>query len=55
MFEGAGVCRKAKKKFKVVHPMLSCIVGAEHDCHNMYKVWEYIEETTKLCKEDNIF
>ena len=30
MFDGASVCRKAQKTLKVVYPMLSCIVGAEH-------------------------
>ena len=30
MFDGASVCRKAKKMFKVVYPIMSCIVEAEH-------------------------
>ena len=37
MFDGSSVFRKAQKVFKVVYPMLSCIVGADHTCHNMFK------------------
>ena len=32
MFNGASVCRKSQKIFKVVYPMLSCIVGAKNNC-----------------------
>ena len=36
IFDGASVCRKAQKILKVVYPILSCIVGAEHTCHNVF-------------------
>ena len=52
--DGASVCRKAKKLFKFVYSMLSCIVGSEHTYHNMFKGWEYIEEKTKLCREEKV-
>ena len=54
MFDGASVCRKAKKILNVVYPMLSYIVGAYHTCHNGFKGWEYIEEITKLFREDKV-
>ena len=54
MFDGASVCRKAKKTLKVVYPMLSCIVVAEHTCHNAFKGWFSIEEITKLYREDKV-
>ena len=37
MFDGASVCRKAQNILKVVYPMLSCIVGAYHTYHNVFK------------------
>ena len=43
-FNGSSVCRKAKTILKVVYRMLSCIVGAENTCHNVFKGWAYIEE-----------
>ena len=49
IFDGSSVFIKAKKILKVVYPMLSCIFGADHTCHNMFKGWSYIEEITKLC------
>ena len=55
MFDGANVCRKAQKILKVIYSMLSCIVGVEHTCHNVFKGWAYIEEITKLCREDKVF
>ena len=36
MFDGASVCRKVKKRLIVVYPMLSCIVGAEHNFHYLF-------------------
>ena len=30
MFNGSSVCVNAERILKVVYPMLSCIVGAEH-------------------------
>ena len=54
MFDGYSVCRKEKETLKVVYPMLSCIFGAEHTCHNIFKGWAYIGEITKLCREDNV-
>ena len=55
MFDGASVCRKAQNILKVFYPMLFCIVGAEHTCHNVFKGWASIEEITKLCIEDKVF
>ena len=43
MFDGASVCRKAQNILKVVYHMLSCIFGAEHNCHNLFKGWKYVE------------
>ena len=37
MFNGDSVCRKAQKVFKVVYPMLLCILGADHTFHNVFK------------------
>ena len=54
MFDGASVCRKAQKILKVVYPILSCIVGAEHTFHIAFKGWPSIEEITKLCREDKL-
>ena len=54
MFDEASVCRKAQNILKVFYPILSCIVGAEHTCHNVFKGWAYIEEITKLCREDKV-
>ena len=54
MFNGSSVCRKAKRILKVVYPMLSCIVVSEHTCHNVFKGWAYVEEITKLCREDMV-
>ena len=54
MFDGASVCRKVQKILRVVYPILSCIFGEEHNCHNVFKGWEYIEEITKLCREDKV-
>ena len=45
---------KGSKILKFVYPMLSCIFGVEHKCHNVFKGWEYIEEITKLCREDRV-
>ena len=55
LFDGTSVCIKAQKMLKVVYPMLSCIVGSDHTCHNVFKGWEYIEEIMKLCREDKVF
>ena len=49
MFDGSSVCRKAQNVLRFVYPMLSCIVGAYHTCHHMFKGCEYIEEITKMC------
>ena len=54
MFDGANVCRKASEIMKFVYPMLSCIVGAKHTCHNMFKGWASIGEITKLCRVDKV-
>ena len=54
VFDGASVCRKAQNILNVVYPMLSFIVGAEHTFHNFFKGWAYIEEITKLCREDKV-
>ena len=54
MFDGSSVCRNAKNILKVVYPMMSCIVGSEHTCHNIFKGCAYIEEITKLCREDKV-
>ena len=54
IFDGSSVCRKAQKILKVVYPMLSFIVVAEHTCHNVFKGWSYIKEITKLCREDKV-
>ena len=54
MFDGASVCRKAKKVLKVVYLMLSFIFGSEHTCHNVFKGWASIEEITKLRREDKV-
>ena len=54
MFDGASVCRTVKKIFKVVYPMLSCIVVSEHICHNLFKGLASIEEIPKLCIEDKV-
>ena len=43
MFDGASLCRKSQKILKVAYPMLSCIVGSDHTCHNLFKGWAYIE------------
>ena len=43
MFDGASVCRKAKKVLKVVYLMLSFIFGSEHTCHNVFKGWASVE------------
>ena len=51
MFNETSVCRKSQNILNVVHPILSCIVGAEHTCHNVFKGWTSIEERTKLCRE----
>ena len=55
MFNGASVFRRAQKILKVVYPILSCIIGAEHTCHNVFKGWESIEELTKLYREDKVY
>ena len=54
MFDGVIVCIKAQNIFRVVYPMISCIFRAEHTYHNMFKVWKYIEEITKLCRKDKV-
>ena len=54
MFDGASVCRKAKKILKVLYSMLSCSVGAEHTYCNGFKGWASIEEITKLPREDKV-
>ena len=46
--------QKGSKILKVVYPMLSCIVGAEHTCHNVFKGWAHIEEINKLFREDTV-
>ena len=51
MSDGASVCIKDKKILKVVYPMLSGIFGVEHTYQNLFKVWKYVEEITKLCRE----
>ena len=49
------VCTETQNKtFKVVYPMLSFIVGAEHTFHNVFKGWESIEEKSKLCRKDKV-
>ena len=55
MFDGASVCRKSQEILKVVYPILSCTVGSDHTFHNVFKGWAYIEEITKLCREDKVF
>ena len=52
MYNGASVCRMAKTILKVVYPIMSFVVEAEHTCNNLFKVWASIEEITKLCIED---
>ena len=54
MFGGASVFRKAQKILKVFYLMLSCIVGADHTFHNVFKGCAYIEEITKLFREDKV-
>ena len=44
MFDGSSVCRKSRKIFKFVYPMLSCIVGADHTCHNMFKGCKFLRK-----------
>ena len=46
--------QKISKMLKVVYPIMSCIFGEEHTCHNVFKWWEYIEEITKLCREGKV-
>ena len=50
IFDGTSVCRKAQQILKVFYPILSCIFGEEHTCHNVFKGWRSIEEITKLCR-----
>ena len=38
MLDGSSVCRKAQIILKVVYPILSCILGTDHTCHNVFKV-----------------
>ena len=40
--------QKSTKILKVVYLMMSCIVGAEHTYHNVFKGWASVEEITKL-------
>ena len=42
MFDGASVCRKAQNISKVSYHIMSCIVVAEHTCHNSFNGWSYI-------------
>ena len=42
MFDGYSVFIKYQKILKVVYPLLLCVVGAEHTCHNVFKGWAYI-------------
>ena len=50
MFDVSSVCIKTKTILKVVYLMLSCIFGAEHTCHNVFKGWASIEKITRLCR-----
>ena len=54
MFDGASVCRNAQNIIKVVNPMLSCIVGADHTCNDVFKRCAYIKGKKKLCIEDKV-
>ena len=36
MLDGASVCKKAQNILKVVYPILSFIVEAEHTCHDFF-------------------
>ena len=42
MFDGAIMCRRAQNILKIFYPMMSCIVGSKHICHNVFKGWAYI-------------
>ena len=52
--DGDSVYIEAKTILKVVYPMMSFIVVAEHTYRNVFKRWAYIEEITKLCREDKV-
>ena len=54
MFYGSSVCRKAQKIIKFVYPILSSIVGADHNCHDVFEGWASIEEIIKMCREDKV-
>ena len=54
IFDGASVCRKAQIILKIFYTILSCIVGADHTCHNVFKGCSSIEEINKLCRVDNV-
>ena len=54
MFDIFSVCRKVHKILKVVYIMLSCIVESDHTCQNVFQGLAYIEEITKLCRENKV-
>ena len=54
MFDGSIVCIKSQNIFKVVYPIMSCIVGSDNTCHNVFNGWAYIEEKPKLCRDDKV-
>ena len=47
--------QKGENVLKVVYPMMPYIFVAENTCHNVFKGWSYIEEKTKMCREDKVF
>ena len=53
IFYGSSVFRKLKK-FKVVYPMLSCIIGAYYTHHNVFKGYKSIKEIRKQSREEKV-
>ena len=52
ILNGASVCRKGQEILSVMYPMLTCAVGAELTCHNIFKRLLKLGPIKSLIRED---
>ena len=54
IFDGASVCKKAQRIMSVQWPRLTCITGAEHTLHNIFKGIGKLSEISVIIKQDKV-
>ena len=54
IMDGASVCKLSQELLKIEFPRLSCITGADHTGHNIFKHWAELPWIKMLIKQDKV-